>query len=320
MKAIVMERTGPAEVLECRLWPEPPLDRGQARVQMAFAGVNFLDVYRRRGEMKIPLPSIPGMEGAGTVIEVASGVTDVAPGDRVAFTNQPSAYAEQVCVSASTLIPVPDSLSLEQAAALPMQGMTAHYLLHDFRRARAGESILIHAAAGGTGLLLVQWARHLGLRVFATVSSAAKMEAVREAGADEVILYTEKDFAAEVIRLTKGKGVDYILDGVGKSTFLKNLSAAANRGNIVFFGFSSGLPDPIAPGVLTVKSLTLSSARLRNHIIDRNSLLERANAVFAGVEAGWLKIHSHTLPMEHAADAHRLLEQRQTIGKLLLSV
>ncbi len=320
MKAIVMERTGPAEVLESRLWPEPPLGPGQARVQMAFAGVNFLDVYRRRGEMKVPLPSIPGMEGAGTVIEVASGVTDVAPGDRVAFTNQPSAYAEQVCVPTSTLIPVPYSLSLEQAAALPMQGLTAHYLLHDFRRVQAGESILIHAAAGGTGLLLVQWARHLGLRVFATVSSAAKMEAAREAGADEVILYTEKDFAAEVIRLTKGKGVDYILDGVGKSTFLKNLSAAANRGNIVFFGFSSGLPDPIAPGVLTVKSLTLSCARLRNHILDRNSLLERANAVFAGVEAGWLKIHSRTLPMENAVEAHRLLEQRQTIGKLLLSV
>ena len=319
MKAICVSSYGGPEVLLLREMEDPRPRAGQARVRLAVAGVNFLDVYRRRGDMKVPMPYIPGMEGAGVVEEIGEGVDAVRPGDRVAFTNQPSSYAELACVAAESLIPLADDISLEQGGALAMQGLTAHYLLHDFRRVKPGDTVLVHAAAGGTGLLLVQWARHLGAKVIGTVSNGAKQEIVYEAGADHVVLYTEKDFAAETKRFTAGRGADLIIDGVGKSTFLKNLNAAAVRGHIVFYGFASGLPEPIAPGMLTVQSLTLSSARLRNHILTRAELLERARALLEGVRAGWLKLRFSIFPLADAPEAHRRLEQRESTGKLLLA-
>jgi NADPH2:quinone reductase len=319
MRAICVSSYGGPEVLLLREMEEPRVRPGQARVRLAVAGVNFLDIYRRRGDMKVPMPYIPGMEGAGVVEEVGEGVQSVRPGDRVTFTNQTSTYAELASVPADSLIPLTDDISFEQGGALAMQGLTAHYLLHDFRPVKPGDTVLIHAAAGGTGLLLVQWARHLGARVIGTVSNKAKQDAVYEAGAHHVVLYTEQDFHAETRRFTGGHGADLIIDGVGKSTFLKNLNAAALRGHIVFYGFSSGLPEPVAPGVLTVQSLTLSSARLRNHILTRAELLERARAVMEGVRAGWLNLRFSVLPLAEASEAHRRLEQRESMGKLLLA-
>ena len=320
MKAIRVDRYGGPEVLRLLEMEEPHPSAGQACIRLATAGVNFLDVYRRRGDMKVPLPYIPGLEGAGLVEEVGAGVECVRTGDRVAFTNQPASYAGVACVAADSVIPLPDSVRFEEGAALAMQGLTAHYLLHDFRSVGPGDTVLIHAAAGGTGLLLVQWAKHLGARVFGTVSKKAKQDVVYEAGADNVIIYTEKDFVAETRRLTAGRGVDLIVDGVGKSTFAKDLNAAAVRGHILFYGFASGLPEPIAPGILTVRSLTLSSARLRNHLLTRSELLSRARAVLDGLLAGWLKLRISMFSMKDVAEAHRQLEQRETIGKLLLDV
>ncbi len=320
MRGIHVHEFGGPDVLRVCDLPEPAVGPGQARVQLTHAGVNFLDVYRRRGDMKVPLPYIPGLEGAGVVESVGAGVASVRPGDRVAFTNQPATYANAASVPADSLIPLPEDLGLDQGAAVAMQGLTAHYLLHDFRAVTPGDTVLVHAAAGGTGLLLVQWAKHLGARVLGTVSSRAKREAVYEAGADGVIVYTEADFAAETKRLTSGRGADLIVDGVGRSTFARNLSAAAVRGHILFYGFASGIPEPIAPGVLAVRSLTLSSARLRNHISTRNQLLERARAVFAGVREGWLKLRVDVFGMAEVAEAHRRLEQRESTGKLLLDV
>jgi NADPH2:quinone reductase len=320
MKAIRIENYGGPEVLQLRDVAEPDPRAGQARVRLAVAGVNFLDVYRRRGDMKVPLPYIPGLEGAGLVEKVGPEVVTVKVGDRVAFTNQPACYAQATCVSADSLIPLPTDLTLEQGTALAMQGLTAHYLTHDFRLLTKDSSVLIHAAGGGTGLLLVQWAKQMGAQVLGTVSSEAKKQIVYESGADYVINYSEKDFVTEAKRLTGGKGADLIIDGVGRSTFLKDLNAAALHGHIVFYGFASGVPDPIPPGLLTVKSLTLSSARLRNHILGRTELLRRAQAVITGVRAGWLKLRINVFPLGKAPEAHTLLEKRETTGKLVLDV
>jgi NADPH:quinone reductase len=303
-----------------RTLEEPRPGAGQARIRLSYAGVNFLDVYRRRGDMKVPLPYIPGLEGAGIVEDLGEGVESVKAGDRVAFTNQPATYAAAACIAADSLIPLPEGIRLDAGAALAMQGLTAHYLLHDFRAVAPADTVLVHAAAGGTGLLLVQWAKHLGARVLGTVSSPAKKDVVYEAGADHVIVYTDRDFAAEAKRLTSGRGADLIIDGVGKTTFARNLNAAAVRGHVLFYGFASGLPDPIAPGILTVKSLSLSSARLRNHISTRDQLLSRAQAVLDGVRAGWLKLRVNVFALAEVAEAHRQLEQRETTGKLLLDV
>lgn len=320
MKAIRVDQYGGPEVLRMHELDEPMPMTGQVRLRLANAGVNFLDVYRRRGDMKVPLPYIPGLEGAGVVEQLGPGVESVKPGDRVAFTNQPAAYAGAACIAADSLIPLPDDIRLDEGAAWVMQGLTAHYLLHDFRVLKAGDSVLIHAAAGGTGLLLVQWAKHLGATVFGTVSSKAKEDVVYEAGADHVIIYTEKDFVAETKRRSAGHGMDLIIDGVGRSTFAKNLNAAAVRGQILFYGFTSGLPDPMAPGMLAVKSLTISSARLRNHIPTRDELLKRAQAVLTGLRAEWLKLRFKVFSMAEVGEAHRQLEQRESIGKLVLDI
>jgi NADPH2:quinone reductase len=294
--------------------------RGEVLVRLAVAGVNFVDTYMRRGLRPVPLPFTPGLEGAGVVEAVGPGVSNVQPGDRVAYAQQQGAYAEATVVPADSLVPLPQDMSFEEGAAFPLQGMTAHYLIHEYRKPSEGDVVLIHAAAGGVGLLLVQWACHLGAHVIGTVSTEEKAEAVRQAGARDVILYTEQDFAEETLRLTNGHGADLIIDGVGASTFAGNLEAAALRGHIVIFGAASGPADPISPNALMERSLSLSGGDLWHFMQTREEMLSRANAVIEGIENGWLKPRiSRVLPLADAAEAHRLLGDRQTIGKILLS-
>jgi NADPH2:quinone reductase len=321
MKAIRVQEYGGPTVLRFEEVPAPTPGPKQALVRLSMAGVNFVDIYQRRGTYPVSLPYIPGREGAGVVEAVGQGVTTVKSGDRVAFTGEPGSYAEAAVVTADSLIPLPVDFSFEQGSAIPMQGMTAHYLLHEFRRPKPSDTVLIHAAAGGVGLLLVQWARHLGARVLGTVSSEEKARAAREAGADEVILYTRQDFVTETKRLTNGHGADLIIDGVGKTTFPGNLEVVAVRGHIVIFGASSGPADPIVPNALMARSITVSGGSSGNFLVTREEVLRRAGDVVAGVRAGWLHLRiGKVLPLEQAAEAHQLLEGRHTIGKLLLSV
>jgi NADPH2:quinone reductase len=267
------------------------------------------------------MPFIPGAEGAGVVESVGEGVTSVKPSDRVAFTGVPGAYAEFVLADADRLIPLPADFSFEQGAAFPLQGMTAHYLIHEFRKPKVGDFVLIHAAAGGVGGLLVQWARHLGATVIGTVSSEEKAKSAREAGAEHVILYSSQDFVAETKRITNGHGADLIIDGVGKTTFTGDLAAAAVHGHIVIFGGSSGAADPISPNDLMSRAVSLSGGSLQNFIVTREDLMKRANEVMEGIRQGWLKLKiDHVLLLAQAAKAHELLESRKTQGKLVLSL
>jgi len=284
------------------------------------AGVNFMDVGQRRGSYPRQVPFTLGAEGAGVVESVGEGVTEVKPSDRVAFTGIPGAYAEAVVADASRLIPLPDDFTFEQGAAFPLQGMTAHYLIHEFRKPKAGDFVLVHAAAGGMGGLLVQWARHLGATVIGTTSSEEKARTAREAGAEHVIVYTDEDFVAETKRITKEHGADLIIDGVGRSTFKGDLDAVAIRGHIVVFGAASGPADPISPNALMGRSFSVSGGSLANFIRTREELLRRANDVIGGIKQGWLKLHITVLPIEEAQEAHKLLESRRTTGKLVLSV
>lgn len=319
MKAIQVSEYGGPDVLKIRELDIGKPDNKQALVRVEAAGINFIDIYHRSGTYAVDLPFIPGMEGSGVVEAVGEDVENVKPGDRVAYVHEPGSYAEQALVNAERLILLPPEFSFEQGAAFPLQGMTAHYLLHEFRKIKPGETVLIHAAAGGMGLLLVQWANHLGARVFGTTSTEEKAKIAKEAGADEVILYSKQDFAAEVNRLTNGNGVDLIIDGVGKTTFPGNLEAAAMRGNIVIFGAASGPADPISPNVLMKRSLTLSGGLLFHYISTREDLLTRAKAVMEGIQRGWLKLRiDQTFPLEKAAEAHQKLEERKTVGKLVL--
>ncbi|MBS2001686.1 MAG: quinone oxidoreductase [Candidatus Obscuribacterales bacterium] len=319
MKGIVIERNGGPDVMELTELSLQKPGPGQARVKVIAAGLNFIDIYQRRGDYPVKLPYTPGLEGAGIVEEVAADVTAVKPGDRVAYTSQPGAYAEASLVKADSLIPLPESFSFEQGAAFPLQGMTAHYLINEYRRIKPGDDVLIHAAAGGMGLLLVQWAKHLGARVFGTVSSEEKAQAAKEAGADEIIFYNKENFAEATKRLTNEKGVELIIDGVGKSTFAKNLEAAARRGTVVIFGSASGPAEPIAPNSLQAKSLTVAGGSLFNYLLDREELLYRANDVLKGIQEGWLKLRiDNVLPLAQAQDAHTLLENRKSIGKIIL--
>ena len=322
MKAIRVEQHGGPEVL--KLEDIAPIEEpgvGQAVVRVVAAGVNFMDVGQRRGSYPRQVPFTPGAEGAGVVESVGAGVSSVKPSDRVAFTGLPGAYAEAIVADASRLIPLPDDFTFEQGAAFPLQGMTAHYLIHEFRKPKAGDFVLIHAAAGGMGGLLVQWARHLGATVIGTTSSEEKARTAREAGAEHVIVYTDEDFVAETKRITNGHGADLIIDGVGKSTFKGDLEAVAIRGHIVVFGAASGPGDPISPNVLMGSAVTVSGGSLQNFIRTREELMRRANEVIAGIRQGWLKLNiGAVLPLEQANEAHRLLESRQTQGKLVLSV
>lgn len=321
IKGIRIEQFGGPGAMKFTDIELPPLAAGEARIKLYAAGLNFIDIYQRRGTYRIgiDLPYIPGLEGAGVIEEVGANVTEVKVGDRVAYSYGKGSYAEAINIDAKKLIPLPAELSYEEGAAFPLQGMTAHYLLHEFHKIKPGETVLIHAAAGGMGTILVPWAKHLGARVIGTVSSQEKAKAAKDHGADEVIIYTEKDFVEESKKLTNGKGPDYIIDGVGKDTFTKNLDAIATRGHITLFGSASGSAESLLPNSLQSRSITVSGGSLFNFLDSRDELLMRANAVLEGMKAGWLKLKiDHIIPLQDAAKAHEMLENRKTTGKVVL--
>jgi len=300
--------------------PVPQPKANEAVVKLAAAGVNFIDVYYREGRYKAPLPFVLGQEGAGVVTAVGTEVKSVKVADRVAWTAQLGSYAEYAAVPADRLVPIPPGVSDHEAAAAMLQGMTAQYLSHDTYPLKKGETALVHAAAGGVGLLLVQMAHNLGARVIATASTEDKAKLARGAGADEVILYTQADFEAETKRLTGGKGVDVVYDSVGKTTFDKGLNILRPRGMMVLFGGSSGAVPPFDLIILTHKgSLFLTRPSLANYISTREELVARSGAVFSMIAAGTLKLRiEHTYPLAEAQRAQRDLEGRKTTGKLLL--
>jgi NADPH2:quinone reductase len=317
MRAIRVNQHGEPRVLQLEDAPRPQPLAGQVLVKVAAAGVNFADVYQRRANS--PVPFTPGLEMSGIVEELGQGVAAFKAGDRVASARAQAAYAEYCVVDEDQVIPLPSDVAFEVGAAFPLQGMTAHYLVHDFRRLRPGHAVLVHAAAGGVGLFVVAWAKHMGARVIGTVSTAEKAAIVRAAGADDVILYMERDFAEETTRLTRGEGVDLVIDGVGKSTFVGDLKAVKVRGHIVVFGAASGPADPIPPNALMPRSITLSGGSLRNHIATRDDVLRRSGDTLQGIREGWLRIRiDQTLPLAQAATAHELLEGRRTSGKIVL--
>ncbi len=322
MRAIRVDRHGDPSVLALTDdAPKPVPTAGTALVRISAAGVNFVDIYHRRGTYPVRLPFIPGLEAAGVVEEIGPGVTAVRPGDRVAYTGHLGSYAEYTAIETERLIKLPKDFSFEEGAAFPLQGMTAHYLIHDFRRVRRGDTVLVHAAAGGVGRLVVQWARYYGARVIGTVSTNEKAAAAKQAGADHVIVYTERNFADEVKRITDGRGADLIFDGVAKTTLPDDLEAAAKHGHIVVFGSASGPADPIVPHALGAKSLTLSGGSLQNHIASHADLQRRSRAVLAAIKAGTLVLHiDRVVPLAEAHRAHEALESRQTVGKIILRV
>ncbi|MCL6540647.1 quinone oxidoreductase family protein [Roseiflexus sp.] len=320
MRAIRVHDYGGPEVLQLEDLPVPEPGPGEARVKIAAAGVNFIDIYHRSGQYKGVLPMTPGMEAAGIVDAVGPDVSDVRVGDRVVYAMRQGAYAEYAIVPATMLAPVPEGIDLHQAAAVMLQGMTAHYLTHSTYPLRPGEVALIHAAAGGVGLLLVQIAKRCGARVIGTVSTEEKAALAREAGADDIILYTQEDFSAAVRRLTDGVGVHVVYDSVGKTTFEGSLNCLRPRGYMVLFGQSSGAVPPFDPQVLNAKgSLFLTRPSLGHYLLTRDELLWRAGDLFAWMAAGELKVRiDATYPLEQAAEAHRALASRATSGKLLL--
>jgi len=320
MKAIQIKQTGGPEVMELVELPVPAPKANEAVVKLTAAGVNFIDVYNREGRYKVPLPFVLGQEGAGVVSSVGTDVKSVKVGDRVAWTSVLGSYAEYDAIPADRLVAVPAGVSDQQAAAVMLQGMTAHYLSHDTYPLKRGETALVHAGAGGVGLLLTQMAHNIGARVIATVSTDEKAKLARDAGADEVILYTQVDFEAETKRLTAGKGVDVVYDSVGKTTFEKGLNVLRPRGMMALFGGSSGAAPAFDPIVLTQKgSLFLTRPSLNNYIATREELVTRSDAVFGMITAGKLKLRiEHMYPLAEAERTHRELEGRKTTGKLLL--
>ena len=320
MKAIRVHEFGGPEALRYEDLPTPEPDQGEVLVKIAAAGVNYIDIYHRTGLYPLSLPITLGLEAAGVVEAVGPGVAEFKLGDPVAFSSQQGAYAEYVVVPAAKLVPVPAELDLNSAAAALLQGMTAHFLTHRTYPLKAGDVALIHAAAGGVGLLLVQMAKQLGATVIGTTSTEEKAQLVREAGADHVILYTQTDFETETKRLTEGRGVDVVYDSVGKTTFDKSLNVLRPRGLMVLFGQASGKVPPFDPGILATKgSLFLTRPMLFHHIATREDLLWHSGELFKWLAAGQLKLRiDRQLPLADAAEAHRLLESRQTAGKLLL--
>jgi len=320
MKAVRVHTTGGPEVLQYEDVPAPEPGAGQVVVKIAAAGVNFVDVYQRRGLYPVPLPFTAGQEAAGTVTQVGSGAGDVKLGDCVAYTGVLGAYAELAVVPADRLVPLPEDVSARQAAALMLQGMTAHYLATNTYPLQPGDTCLVHAAAGGVGLLLCQIAKFRGARVIGTVSTAAKAELAHEAGADEVVLYTERDFEEEVKRLTGGAGVQVVYDSVGQTTFAKGLNCLVRRGMMVLYGQSSGPVAPLDLQVLSQKgSLFATRPTLHHYVVTRAELLARAGEVMTWVRAGRLKLRiGGEFALAQAGEAHRQLEARRTTGKLLL--
>lgn len=320
MKAVRVHAPGGLDALRYEDVPEPTPGRGQALVRIEAAGVNFIDIYQRSGLYKVELPYTLGVEAAGVVAAVGPDVTVVRPGARVAYTGPAGAYAELQVVPAERLVVLPDGVTTRQGAAVILQGMTAHYLATSTFPLRPGHSCLVHAAAGGVGLLLCQIAKRRGARVIGTVSTEAKAALAREAGADEAILYTQQDFEAAVKRLTGGRGLQVAYDSVGKTTWEKSMNCLAPRGYMVSFGQSSGPVPPIDPQILNAKgSLFLTRPTLRDYILTREELLGRAGDVLGWVRAGRLRVRiDRTFPLAQAAEAHRYLASRQSTGKLLL--
>ena len=320
MKAIQIHETGGPEVLKLADLPIPQPGPGQVLIRIEAIGVNFIEIYFRKGVYKAALPLTPGSEAAGTVEELGPGVTGFAAGDAVASTSVLGSYAEYALVPAAQLVKMPDGLSMEQAAAALLQGMTAHYLAFSTFPLKKGDTCLVHAGAGGVGLLLTQMAARIGAHVITTVSTVEKAELSREAGASEVILYTEEDFVTEVKRLTGGKGVDVVYDSVGKTTFDKSLNCLKPRGLLALFGGSSGAVPPFDPIILSGKgSLYVTRPTLWHYIATRAELELRAGEILGWAASGQLKLRTeHIFPLAEAAQAQTALESRNTTGKILL--
>jgi len=320
MKAVRVHKYGGPEVLTLEEIPVPEPKAGEARVKIAAIGVNYIDIYQRTGLYPLQTPFTLGMEGAGVVDAIGEGVTEVKKGDRVAYAMILGSYAEYAIVPASKLAPLPSNLDAKSGAALMLQGMTAHYLAHSTCPLTKDDTALIHAAAGGVGLLLVQIAKQRGALVIGTVSTEAKAQLASDAGADHVILYTQTDFLAEVKRITDGKGVHVVYDSVGQTTFDKGLDCLRPRGTMVLFGQSSGPVAPFDPGKLAAKgSLFLTRPTLAHYTLARAELLQRAGDLFNWTASGELKLRiEKTFPLAEAAEAHRQLAGRQTTGKLIL--
>lgn len=320
MKAIEIHEFGAADVLALRDVPRPEAAPGHVVVKVHTSGVNFIDVYQRTGLYKNPLPYIPGMEGAGTIEAVGEGVDGFAAGDRVAWSMTPGSYAEYAKVPARVLAKVPEGISLDQAAAAFLQGLTAHYLVRSTFELKAGQTALVHAAAGGVGLLLVQMAKSIGATVIATTSTEEKAALVREAGADHVVLYSSQDFLAAAREITGGKGVDVVYDSVGASTFTNSLKSLKPRGMLVSFGQSSGPVAPLSPLELSANgSLYLTRPNLAQYIQTREEIEWRTGELFGSISSGKLKVRiDAAYPLAEAAAAHIALESRTTAGKLIL--
>jgi len=320
MKAIRVHETGDASVLRYEEAPMPEPKEGEVRIKVAAAGLNFIDTYHRMGWYPLPRPFILGQEAAGVVESVGAGVSDFQPGDAVAYCMAQGGYADYAVAPARLLVKVPSGVSSQQAAAVMLQGMTAHYLTHSTYPLKAGDIALIHAAAGGTGALVVQMAKMLGAHVIATVGSEEKAAVARASGADDVIVYTQQDFEAETKRLTGGKGCHVVYDSVGKATFEKSLNCLRPRGYMVLFGQASGQVDPLNPQVLNQKgSIYLTRPSLGAYISTRDELLWRANDLFTWLAAGKLEVRiDKSFPLAEAAAAHTYLEGRNTKGKVLL--
>ena len=321
MKAIRFHEHGGPEVLAFEQVPDPAAGPGEVVVRHEAIGLNYIDTYHRSGLYPVDLPCVPGMEGAGTVISLGEGVEGVAAGDRVGYAGTMGSYAELAAVPADRVVPLPEGTgAAADAAALLLQGMTAHYLATGSYVLKAGDTALVHAAAGGVGLLLVQMAKMRGARVLATVSTPEKEELARGAGADEVIRYTEADFGPEVQRLTGGAGVEVVYDSVGKTTFDRSLDSLKPRGALVLYGQSSGPVPPLDPQVLSQKgSLYLTRPTMAHYTLTRQELLERAGEVLGWAAQGRLRVRvGARYELAEAAEAHRALEGRKTTGKVLL--
>lgn len=320
MRAIQILSTGGPEVLTLRELPTPAPGPSEALIRVEACGVNFIDTYFREGRYAAELPYTLGQEAAGVVVSIGSEVSTVKPGDRVAWCGVPGTYAEYAVAPAARLIVLPEHLSSQEAAAALLQGMTAHYLAYSTYAIRQGDTVLIHAGAGGMGLILTQIAKRLGARVFTTVSTEAKAALSREAGADEVILYTQEPFDEAVRRLTGGAGIPVVYDSVGKTTFLQSLKCLQPRGLMALYGGASGAVPPFDLIQLSsMGSLFVTRPTLRDYVSTREDLEWRANDIFRWVAEGDLKLHlEYTYPLAEAAQAHRNLEGRKTTGKLLL--
>jgi NADPH:quinone reductase len=320
MRAMRIHQPGGPEAIREDRVERPAPGPGEALVRVEYAGVNFIDVYKRTGAYRIPLPATLGEEGAGTVESVGASASEVKPGDRVAWASVPGAYAEYAVVRTSRLVPVPIAVGTRVAAAVMLQGMTAHYLASSLHPLTEGERCIVHAAAGGVGLLLVQIAKRRGAFVIGTAGSAEKAELARKAGADEVIIYTERDFVAEARRITGGQGVSVIYDSVGKTTFLPGFDALEPRGMMALFGQSSGPVAPVDPQLLNQKgSLFLTRPTLAHYVATREELLWRAKDLFEWIERGELSVRiGAEYPLAEVAEAHRALEGRRTTGKVVL--